>query len=266
MVITAIPPTDWRDLQQQVARIFQESGLEAEVEKEIVTVRGGTTVDVFARDLGQLQPITYLCECKHWQTPVRRGEVNAFLTTIAGYGANCGLIVSSGGFQSGAYEAAKNTNIRLLTWPEFQEMFVGLWVKAFMKQRLRAELEPLLEYMVPSYPFGFILTPDARREIKSLRQKYADLVSLGESLVYIKVFNESSSVNLARRPDTSETLLGKIPESAGLRQFLETYTQDVRTAVADFERAFGGEPESRETSPNPEAAPDVNRALRDRRR
>lgn len=76
------------------------------------------------------QPHTiYLCECKHWQSRVPRTIVHAFRTVVADYGANVGLTVSHAGFQSGAFAAAENSNVRLLDWRSFEAMLEARWIQ-----------------------------------------------------------------------------------------------------------------------------------------
>ena len=121
---------DWRDLQTLVCQIYDEMGCEAEVEKDIHTVRGVTNIDVYVKDIFQPQPLIYLCECKHWATRVPKAIVHAFRTTVSDIGAHCGFIISKKGFQSGAYEAARNTNVHLVSWEEFQCLHEERWTDA----------------------------------------------------------------------------------------------------------------------------------------
>ncbi len=44
------PGTDWRDLQQRVSLILQESGLQAETGRNLLTARGTVEIDVYATD------------------------------------------------------------------------------------------------------------------------------------------------------------------------------------------------------------------------
>src|SRR4051794_8746202 len=53
--------------------------------------------------------------------------------------------ISANGFQSGALEAARNTNIHLVTWNEFQERFFDRWFEA-MRIRLAAVADEVFEY------------------------------------------------------------------------------------------------------------------------
>src|SRR5258706_11392862 len=118
------PGADWHDLQNRVAVILRECGLEAEVGKIVQTVRGNVEIDVHALDPKTNPPAVYFCECKRWRNRVPQGEVQAFRTSVADAGAHFGLFISSGGFQRGAFEVAANTNVTLLDWVGFQGLFV----------------------------------------------------------------------------------------------------------------------------------------------
>lgn len=135
-IITRTMPRDWKDLQQQVAEILKECGLETYLERTISTVRGTVEIDVYAEDKDQKPVATYLCECKHWKSSVPKTIVHSFRTVVSDYGANFGFIISSKRFQSGAYEAARKSNVKLLTWIEFQELFVERWISTYMIPRI----------------------------------------------------------------------------------------------------------------------------------
>jgi Restriction endonuclease len=119
-------PTDWKNLQYLVASIFREIGCETFTEKEINTLRGKVEVDVYAKDNQSTPESLYICECKFWSYPVPKNVVHAFRTVITDSGANHGYIISKKGFQSGAHDAALNSNITLRTWNEFQEEFLSI--------------------------------------------------------------------------------------------------------------------------------------------
>jgi hypothetical protein len=71
--------------------------------------------------------------------------VHGFRTVMDEAGANVGFIISANGFQSGALEAARNTNIHLVTWNEFQERFFDRWFEA-MRIKLAAVADEVFEY------------------------------------------------------------------------------------------------------------------------
>jgi restriction endonuclease Mrr len=116
-------PKDWKDLQNRAGLILKQAGFEVDVEKSVGTVRGVVEIDIFAIDKMQSPEIIYLCECKYWDVNIPQAQIHAFRTVVADYGANFGIFISKLGFQKGAYEAAEKTNIRLVDWFQFQELF-----------------------------------------------------------------------------------------------------------------------------------------------
>jgi hypothetical protein len=157
-------PKDWEDLQNKVAEILTEVGNETEVDKKIKTVRGTVRVDVFSKDRSQSPNIVYLCECKHWEERIPKTTVHAFRTVVGDFGANFGIMISKKGFQKGAYEAAKNTNIRLVDWFGFQDMFEEKWLPAVSK-RIYSECQAITDYTEP------IITSFIAEELKRLQGK-----------------------------------------------------------------------------------------------
>src|SRR5262245_55883421 len=126
-VIEERPPSSWRELQENVATILREAGVTAEVEKTISTARGKVSIDVWAHDSGATPTQTYLMEGKRWRLRVPKSEVHAFRAVVGDSGANWGAIVSTTGFQRGAFDAARYSNVRLLSWEQFQELFAARW-------------------------------------------------------------------------------------------------------------------------------------------
>lgn len=123
-------PKDWRDLQTKVAQTLSDIGYDCEIEKDIQTAREIINIDVYAINNLTNPQSKILCECKHWNNAVPKTIVHAFRTAVADFGANYGLIISKAGFQSGSYEAVKNTNVILLDWDEFQDYFKSNWIKS----------------------------------------------------------------------------------------------------------------------------------------
>jgi len=144
------PGQNWRDLQHRVGEILNECGLKAEVSKEIRLARGSSEIDVFAIDLAASPNAIYVCECKRWSVKVPQAEVQAFLSIVANAGAHVGLFISANGFQSGAYEVAKLTNVHLLSWTEFQHMFIERWCANFWVPVFRERCDRLVSYVDPT--------------------------------------------------------------------------------------------------------------------
>lgn len=139
-------PSDWRDLQKKVAQAFTEMRCLAEIEKIVKTARGSVEVDVFVLDATRSPALEYLCECKHWNSRVPKSVVHSFRSVVADYGANAGFLISREGFQSGAVEAARHSNLHLLSWVQFQEKFFDNWFRA-MADRLAVMVTDVFDYM-----------------------------------------------------------------------------------------------------------------------
>jgi hypothetical protein len=127
--ITNRIPEGGDELETLVAEILEECGLSVKHQAVLHLPRGVVTVDVLAQET--IESITYqiICECKNWSTNVPQEKVHAFRTVIIESGANRGYIISRTGFQSGAIEAARSTNIELVTFAEFQAIFFDKWIK-----------------------------------------------------------------------------------------------------------------------------------------
>lgn len=108
------PPENWKEMEKSVAQILSASGMDAEIQKTINLARGAVTVDVYAQPKKSLYgPI--ICECKYWNTAVPQEKVFAFSRVVGDSGASLGLLISRFGFQEGAINAARYSNIKLLS-------------------------------------------------------------------------------------------------------------------------------------------------------
>ena len=249
-IITDSMPNDWHDLEAQVGRILQECGLTVEIGKTIETVRGTTNVDVYAEDTTQKPTTVYVCECKRWASTVPKTVVHAFRTVLSDCGANWGLLISSEGFQSGAFAAAASSNVRLLSWTEFQTLFVDRWTEHYMLPRLREEAEPLVDYTEPVNSRIFrkadALTPELQNEFGKLRDQYQVLAFLALHLYISPLYARQSLPELPLktgvRPEHMNIDGGLPPdllEATSLRQFLDIMCQHIQTGLAAFDRVFG---------------------------
>ncbi|MDZ5726890.1 MULTISPECIES: restriction endonuclease [unclassified Acetobacterium] len=89
--------------------------------------RGTVEVDVYIETPNELVK-QILCECKYWNTPVTKEKVHAFRTVVYDSGAELGIMISKNGYQSGAIDAAKYSNIRLETWESFLNIIMHRWI------------------------------------------------------------------------------------------------------------------------------------------
>lgn len=167
-------PSDWKDLQKKVAKIFLDMGYETEIEKDINLVRGNVNVDVFAAKM-QYPKEVIIIECKHWAENIPQTIIHSVRTILSDSGANSGYIISKSGFQKGAYEAVKNSNLCLLTFNEFQNEFRTKWLDCVVNE-LESLGYPLRKYSDPMESFFDkdidLLSHDKQIEFKKLTYKY----------------------------------------------------------------------------------------------
>lgn len=103
----------WQNYQEEAAAFFRSMGMDAQAD---VTVQGARTkhdVDVLVKSRHVGFEVTWIVECKCWQTPVNKLHVLALREIVADTGADRGILLSESGFQIGAKEAAALTNVHL---------------------------------------------------------------------------------------------------------------------------------------------------------
>jgi restriction system protein len=244
------PPTDWQSLQTEAAKIFSECGLITEVTKDITTVRGTVNIDVYADDTTQAPTSTYLIECKLWNRPVPKTVVHAFRTVVTDFGANWGFIISSKGFQKGAYEAAERSNIRLLNWVEFLELFRDRWTQHYMLPYLFQECDALVEYTEPINSRIFRkadkLSPEKQEVFRQLRQQYQALAYYALHISFQRSPAKGEIPSLPIKDGMKvdyRKIEGGLPpnlvEATTLRDFLNIYVDHLKAATSAFDDLFG---------------------------
>ena len=103
----------WKEYQEEAAAFFCALGLDAQTDVTVQGVRTKHDIDVLVRLHHVGFDVTWLIECKHWQTRVSKMHVLALREIVADVGADRGVLLCETGFQSGAIEAAALTNIRV---------------------------------------------------------------------------------------------------------------------------------------------------------
>jgi hypothetical protein len=249
-VIEGIPPVDWRALQNSATQILSESGFEARSDVDIPLARGRVRVDVLARDPSATPPATYICECKLWHRAVPKHVVHSFRTVIADAGAHRGFLISSVGFQDGAREAAQHSNIDLVTWSEFQQLFAERWFRTFMVPTLIELGEPLLQYTEPINSrierAAGALSPERRARFRELQGRYDGPVwplwwlwrPGGEDVPRLPELPLRRVLHAA----FTETrwMPANILDATALRPLMMAVSGFYRQATAEFDEVFGG--------------------------
>ena len=112
--------SDWQQLQEDVARLFRSLGCNADVDARVQGIRALHKIDVWVRfDHFGLRH-QWVIECKNWRKPVPKEKVLALKSQIDDIGADRGILIAQSGFQSGAWRAAKSTNIDLMDFGELK--------------------------------------------------------------------------------------------------------------------------------------------------
>ncbi|MCD6471711.1 restriction endonuclease [Candidatus Aerophobetes bacterium] len=242
-------PETWKNLQNEVGQILRECGFYAKVDKNIETTRGTVDVDVYAEDHSRVPEIKYLIECKHWKTRVPKTIVHAFRTVVSDFGANVGLIVSSVGFQSGAFDTVKKSPVKLVNWREFQDLFINVWSEHYFTPELYKVADPLREYTEPINSRIFrkanLLSKERQTKFKELRAKHLAL-----ALYALPLFHDLSlfGMLLPKLPikeslqdlDSHGIYLPQdILDAATLRELLEALSRNCISTIAEFDEVFG---------------------------
>ena len=175
-------PTDWRALQAGVCRLLNDVGLSAKVEVELPTPRGRVVVDVFATDENSVDNITYIVECKNWNSAIPKTVVHSFTTVMQETGANIGYIVSQNGLQSGADEYTRHTNITGLTYQALQERYFNVWWQKYFCVEAASAADSAHQYVEPINSFRerivASMDSDSQTRFRELQARYAPFVLL----------------------------------------------------------------------------------------
>ena len=111
----------WYEYQEKVKDFLNEQPqVTAETNVKVPGVRIFHDIDVVANFTALGAPITWFIECKLWKTKVPIEKVLTLRTIVDEAGADRGLLIAENGFQSGAVQAAENTNVELITFDDFK--------------------------------------------------------------------------------------------------------------------------------------------------
>lgn len=137
------------------------------------SARGEIEIDVYAVENVRGRRYSIACECKHWQRPIPQTVVHAFRTVVSEIGANVGYIISMAGFQSGSFRASELTNLQLVTWQQFQDLFEVIWYDEFFSKEIDRRLDGLMTYSEPFLPAWWDRMSDVDQQAyMALKEKY----------------------------------------------------------------------------------------------
>lgn len=209
------------------------------MEKKTQSARGVVEIDVYAEETVRGRKYAITCECKYWRSRIPQAVVHGFRTVVQEIEANIGYIVSMEGFRSGA--AGDLTNLKLLTWQEFQDIFEESWLEAFFTHQVDKRLGGLMTYAEPLLPAWFEnMTDDDKTRYLSLKEKHdlfgIVMLTLGP---YSRIIRKEPIPTLPLRARLKpDSVLSRIPDylldKTGYREFLEASIVHGEAALAEF--------------------------------
>lgn len=113
--------SNWYKFQEEICEHFRNLGASARTNVTVKGARGSSDIDVVVESKYLGTDFKWFIEAKYWNSNVTKETVHAFFTILQNTGADRGFIISKTGFQSGAIEATKHTNISLYTFEEFKK-------------------------------------------------------------------------------------------------------------------------------------------------
>ena len=151
---------EWKRYQHATADVFRRLGCNAQEDLPVAGVRAKHAVDVHATFLRAGILCTWIIECKLWKSRVTKEKVLALKAILEDVGADRGIIVSEAGFQTGAQDAARGTNITLVTsLQEFER--TALAATSEVPLALVSAAEPIPFYQFPEHaPKALLLVGD----------------------------------------------------------------------------------------------------------
>ena len=240
-MITRKAPDTWQSLQTEVGLILEECGFGVEIEKKIQSARGAVEIDVYAEEAVRGRRYAIACECKHWKSRIPQAVVHGFRTVVQEIGANIGYIVSMEGFQSGAVAAGDLTNLKLVTWQEFQDLFEESWFEEFFTKQIDEKLDGLMTYAEPFLPVWFEkMNDEDKTKYYTLKDKYDLFGIVMQSLgPYSRLLRKEPIPTLPLRARLKpDPILSTIPDhildETAYRELLDASVTYGETALAEF--------------------------------
>lgn len=116
--VASISPTEFEKLCLEILKGYAEaenlSDFSIQHNVSIPADDGTYQIDIYARFIAMGVEFKIIAECKRYATPVSREKVAVLADKVKSLGAHKGIMISTCGFQSGAFEYAKKHGIALL--------------------------------------------------------------------------------------------------------------------------------------------------------
>lgn len=116
--VASITPTEFEKYCMEVLKAYAEAehltGFTIEHNVNIPADDGIYQIDIYAKFVAMGVEFNVITECKRYTNPISREKVAVLADKVKSLGAHKGILISTSGFQSGAYEYAKKHGIALL--------------------------------------------------------------------------------------------------------------------------------------------------------
>jgi hypothetical protein len=117
--------SEWSEYQEEAAEFFRSLGLVATTNVTVKGVRTTHNIDVLVKSSHAGFEVTWIVECKRWNSRVTKLHVLALREIVTDTGSDRGILLAEKGFQSGAAEAAALTNVHLTSLAETRKEASG---------------------------------------------------------------------------------------------------------------------------------------------
>ena len=234
----------WKQYQEGVAQLFRELGCDVATDLVVEGVRGKDAIDVSIRFVRFGLRQHWIVECKLWGRPVPKEKVRALKSIVDNIGADRGLLIAEAGHQSGAFAAARSTNITLISLADLRESAKAELLSLGLSE-VRRRATVMKNYLFSLYnresygPYGgtWKLKPGVDG---------SDVIRLGGAASMIDMSEQAQlgkfPVVVMFPPDGEEVVRAKDLEEflVAATTVLDSLDSGVREVAAGFEAGEGG--------------------------
>jgi Restriction endonuclease len=127
-LITGKNPNTSQELVLLVELILSECGMRTKRQAKLHLRSGLVVADILADENIDGVNHRIICECKNWRKNITNEIVHAFRTIVHDADARRGYVISRADFEAEALETAQRTNIEVITFSRFQNIYFGKWI------------------------------------------------------------------------------------------------------------------------------------------
>ncbi|NRS90815.1 hypothetical protein HNQ02_003762 [Flavobacterium sp. 7E] len=242
MILTNKQPTDWKDLQNKVSEILEQCGFKVETEKVTETARGKVELDVYAEEIVKGRKYSIVCECKYWKSNIPQNVIHGFRTVVNDLGCNIGYVITTSDYQSGSIITSEYSNVELLTWESFKDLFFESWYESYFSPEITKRLDPIITYSEHILPGWFeIMSEHDKKAYFALKDKY-DIFGhiMMNFTTYVNLLHKVKIplLPLTEKFKDNKQVIQRIPNDilieTGYKEFLEKCCEFGEVAISEF--------------------------------